>query len=253
MVLDKQVAEKPASESQPALYRPEIAIRYSADEREYEISTYDITGVYSPDEKHVQGIVDEFEVGQEYACWYDPIHPHTAVLVLGYSGWLYLTLLIPLSFMAIGGGVLAYTLLHWNASAERRALFVQQAAQLDLFEMDDTDKNFPTVPADANLTNSPGTHLTYRLPIATTTGWTLFAVTAACVLWNGIVAVFVIMAIRGFVRGEPDWILSARSGPIRHRRNLLNRLPGATDHDFHRCRCDAARDITSSARARQGV
>ena len=110
-------------------------------------------------------MLDRFEVGEEYPCWYDPIDPHRAVLVRGYSGWLYLSLLIPLSFIVIGGGRLIYTLVHWNSSAERRSLAEQRAAQVDLFEGPVDEREFPTVPADANLTNSPGTTLAYRLPI----------------------------------------------------------------------------------------
>jgi len=208
VVLAKEVAPKPASESEPAMYRPEIHIRFKVEDREFEDNTYDVTRMYSVDKKAVEAIVAQFEVGQQYPCWYDPINPHTAVLVRGYSGWLYLTLLIPISFMAIGGGILVYTLLHWNASDERRALMIQRAAKVDLFDVDESDPNFPNVPADANVTNSPGTNLAFRLPIATTTGWTLFAAAAACLLWNGIVSIFVVMAVRSHARGEPDWMLT---------------------------------------------
>ncbi|HEV3137111.1 MAG TPA: DUF3592 domain-containing protein [Pirellulales bacterium] len=208
VVLEKQVGERPATENEPAMYLPEIRIRYKVEGGVKEETTYDVTRMYSADKQAVQAIVDRFEIGKEYPCWYDPINPDTAVLVRGYSGWLYLLLLIPLSFMAIGGGGLIYTILHWNASAERRALMAQRAAQLDLFEINEPDRSFPMVPADANLTNSPGTTLAYRLPIATTAGWTLFAVLAACLLWNAIVSIFVVMAARGFARGEPDWMLT---------------------------------------------
>ena len=126
----------------------------------------------------------------------------------GYSGWLYLSLLIPLSFIVIGGGRLTYTIVHWNASAERRSLAEQRAAQADLFETDSAEPDYPTVPADANLTNSPGTTLAYRLPIDTTRTWTLFAAGGACLLWNAVVIVFGVMAINGFARGEPDWMLT---------------------------------------------
>ena len=58
------------------------------------------------------------------------------------------------------------------------------------------------------LTNSPGTKLRYRLPAAPTTSLTLVAVGMACLLWNGIVAIFVVMALGSFARGEPDWMLT---------------------------------------------
>jgi hypothetical protein len=124
------------------------------------------------------------------------------------------TLLIPLSFMIIGGGRLVLTLLHWNASRERRALLTQRAAQLDLFEVDSANQAFPTVPTDANLTNSPGTTLAYRLPMTARTTWTLFAAAMAAVLWNGIVMVFLVMAISSFAQGDPDWMLTGLLVPL---------------------------------------
>jgi hypothetical protein len=210
VIVDKEPGVKPATQNGPAMYRPEFRIRYQVDDQKYdENNIYDMTKRYSADLEQVSAILDRFELNQEYPCWYDPIDPHRAVLVRGYSGWLYLALLVPFSFMIIGGGRLLLTLLHWNASAERRALLAQRASPLDVFEVEASDRGFPTVPADANLTNSPGTTLAYRLPIATTTGWTLFAASAACVVWNGIVAIFVVMAISRYASGEPDWMLAA--------------------------------------------
>ncbi len=215
VVVAKRPGVKPATANEPATYRPEIRIRYRVEDQQYiEDNVYDVTGLYSPDEHAVTATLDQFEVNKEYPCWYDPIDPHRVVLVRGYSGWLYLALLIPLSFLIIGGGRLVYALLDWNASAERRALMTQRAAQLDLFEVEAPDRNFPSVPADANLRNSPGTTLAYRLPIATTTGWTLFAASMACLLWNGIVAIFVVMAVGSFARGMPDWTLTALTIPF---------------------------------------
>ena len=81
------------------------------------------------------------------------------------------------------------------------ALLTQRAAQLDLFEVDASQpRTFPTVPADSNLTNSPGTTLAYRLPPAVTSGWRLLAVLAASLLWNGVVAIFIVMAAHGSSR-----------------------------------------------------
>ncbi len=215
IVVDAQARHQPATENEPARYLPEIHIRYRVDGRVYEDKTYDVTKTYSADRQAVQDIVERYEVGKQYPCWYDPIDPRRAVLVRGYSGWLYLLLLIPISFMAIGGGGFAYTLAHWNASAERRSLMMaQRAAQMDLFEVQAEKRTFPTVPADANLTNSPGTTLAYRLPIATAPGWNLLATLIACLLWNGIVTIFVVMSARSFARGEPDWILTVFITPF---------------------------------------
>jgi hypothetical protein len=80
--------------------------------------------------------------------------------------------------------------------------------RIDLFEeLSARAKDFPTIPQDADLTNSPGTHLRYRLPSSTSQGWRLLGATAACLIWNGIVAVFVVWAVRSHLRGDWDWRL----------------------------------------------
>ena len=65
------------------------------------------------------------------------------------------------------------------------------------------------VPHDADLVNSPGTHLKYRLPSSNSQGWRLFGATAVCLVWNGIVAVFAILgrALRIYAaKGIGGWI-----------------------------------------------
>jgi len=208
LVLDKRMGTRPATESEPARFRPEIRVRYEAEGQQYVVDdVFDVTNLYSPDEQQAAAALDRFEIGREYPCWYDPIDPGRVVLVQGYSGWLYVSLLIPLSFMIIGGGRMIYTLVHWNASDERRRVLDQRAAQLDLFEVEAVERHFPTVPADSHFTNSPGTTLAYRLPISTTAGWKVFAAAAACVLWNALVAVLMVSAVRGFAAGRGDWAL----------------------------------------------
>lgn len=207
-VLARTLGEKQGDDG--VTYRPEIKIAYQVEGRRYEDTTYDVTGMYSGSRDEAKAALAAFESGKEYPCWYDPMNPGRAVLVRGYSGWLYLLLLIPGSFMVIGGGGLVYTMLHWNTSAERRAAIAKQRAQNDPFvAAAPTNHDFPTVPDDDNLTNSPGIKLAYRLPIAVAPGWALFAALMACLLWNGIVSVFVVMAVRTHLNGEPDWILTA--------------------------------------------
>ncbi len=214
VVAKRLIERKAADDTSSATYLPEMRIRYDADGQRRYMWTYDVARTYSPDKEAVQAILDRFEIGKRYDCWYDPIDPQMVVLVRGYSGWLYLLLLIPLSFISIGGGGLLFTLMQWNASAERRSLRAQRAAELDLFDTPRGDRKYPTVPGGSNLTNSPGTTLAYRLPAAATTGLTLVAVAMACLLWNGIVAMFVVMVIGGFARGEPDWILTVLMIPF---------------------------------------
>jgi hypothetical protein len=207
-VLDKRIEEQ-TNRGRNLTFRPEVQIRYQVNGENFEIWTYDITGAYSSGRDDKQTLLDRLQVGREYKCWYDPLDPQRAVLVRGYSWWFWLLVLAPLGFMLIGGGRFIYALWQWGKSPEHRAA-QGQPARLELFdELDIRSKLLPSVPRDDNITNSPGTHLKYRLPINSSQSWRLFAATMTCLVWNGIVVFFVVIAIRNHLRGSADWWLDA--------------------------------------------
>jgi hypothetical protein len=201
--------------SQPADqagYRAVVQIRYTADGKIREHSTYDITfetpWALSSDRSGPEALIGRFEPGKTYPCWYDPRDPDTVVVSRGYSGWLWSLLILPASFIVIGGGGLIYAGLQWGKSTERLAAQAQLAGRLEQFDESTAGaKDFPNVPRDANLTNSPGTRLKYRLPIITTYGWRLAAVTLLALVWNGIVVALFVMAVRRSIAGHGDvWL-----------------------------------------------
>ena len=204
-VIAKSIGE--ADHGDGPRYWPEIKVEYHANGRTYSDVTYDITGFSSASREQVQAKLDIFQVGEHYPCWYDPMNPDRVVLVRGYSGWLYLVLLVPVSFIAISTRRLVLLWLNWGTSTERRAAMTKRAAEFDLFEGTHHDR-LPTVPSNANWTNSPGTQLAYRLPIDAAPQWTLFAVLAACLVWNGVASGFIVMAVRSHLRHEPDWLMT---------------------------------------------
>ncbi len=193
-------------------YRAAVQIKYMAEGHSRQHWTYDITfdtpWAYSSDLQSRQALIKRFEVGKTCPCWFDPRDPDTVVVARGYSGWLWSLLVLPASFIAIGGGGLVYAGLKWGKSAERLAAQSQLVPRFDqLIESPVAAKDFPNVPRDANLTNSPGTRLKYRLPIVTTHGWRLAAVTLLTIAWNGIVLALLVMAIRGSATGWTDvWL-----------------------------------------------
>ena len=210
-VVAKRIVESDHNDG--ARYWPEIEVEYQVDGRTYSDKTYDITSIPSANREQVEAKLDLFEVGERYPCWYDPMDPARVVLVRGYSGWLYLVLLVPISFIAISTRRLVLLWLNWGTSTERRAAMTKRASEFDLFEGTHHD-SLPTVPSDSNWTNSPGTQLAYRLPIDAAPQWTLFAVLAACLVWNGVASVFVVMAVRTHFRHQPDWLMTLLSVPF---------------------------------------
>jgi hypothetical protein len=198
------------------LYRAEIEIKYVIDGVEYVRPTYDIATVmeagssYSSDKEGKQAIRNSFTRHKQYPCWYDPENPSRVVLVRGYSWWVWLSLIVPVSFLLIGGGGLIYAVLHWGKSAERSAVIAQRAQGRELFNGNGrSGPKFPTIPDGADITNSPGTKLKFRLPIGTSPGWALLGTLLLCVFWNGIVSVFAVLAVGSYLSGHPDWLLMA--------------------------------------------
>lgn len=188
------------------LYRPDIHIRYTVGDTPYEATTYDINyDIYQRSLAETEEILAGIDVGATYRCWYDPKHPETAVLVLGYSWWMWLLLLIPGSFMVLGLMGAIRALLKGGTSAERRAAMAQRASKLDLFD-DGAQRglDFPFIPRISHITDSPGTRLAYRLPGDNLLGWKLSGIITLCLLWNGIVISFLIAAINDLMTGDPN-------------------------------------------------
>jgi hypothetical protein len=111
--------------------------------------------------------------------------------------------------MLLGGGGLVFRALGWGMSAERRAATSPRILGLNSANGNGQARPFfPNIPDRTSIMDSPGTRLAYRLPIAASHGWSMLVTLAACLVWNGIVAVFLQHAVAGHLRGQPDWLLS---------------------------------------------
>jgi len=202
-VLNKRIDEK----KDASLFAPEFNVEYTADCRITALARK----TYYNNRKDAQAILDQFDLysaekDNRYPCWYDPTDPSVVVLERGYPWWIWLAFTVPASFVVIGAGGLIHAFLNWGRSAERRAALARGIQEADFFG--GGERPFPFVPEGADMTNSPGTHLRFRLPIAVSPGWALFGALAFCVIWNGIVAVFIVTDVRSFLAGRPDWFLT---------------------------------------------
>jgi hypothetical protein len=215
-VLDTRVGQKETGDG--TLYRPEIQIQYEINGRTYRTWTYDIWHYhlrdgYTADREHVEKVLGRFASNVTTAtatvCWYDPMDPSVAILTRGTSWWVWVTFVVPAAFVLIGAGGLIYTISTWGKSAERRAATSKKGANgLQTRTNGRKPREYPYVPRESNITDSPGTKLAFRLPIASQRTWAMMVTLAACLLWNGIVAVFVAIIVRRFLRGDPDWLLT---------------------------------------------
>jgi hypothetical protein len=205
-VLDKRVTEKQGDDG--PLYRPEIRIEYEVDGMTYRDWHYDIHRAYTNSRQSAEDSLRAFTVSDKVTipCWYDPMDPGMAVLTRGHRWWIWLVFTVPFSFMCIGAGGLVYTIFRWGKSAERRAAMAQHVLDRDLFRPGrDAPPSYPGVPRGADMTNSPGTRLRYRLPIAGSPGWALFGTLVFCVIWNGTVSALLIF---NHLAQHPQWSLT---------------------------------------------
>jgi hypothetical protein len=136
--------------------------------------------------------------------------PTPGLFTDGFGSWLiWLLLAVFASFVLIGGGGVIYTVVQVGASAERRSALAKRAAEIDLTsDGAPKAKMYPNIPSDANLTNSPGITLAYRLPIAKSPVWRLSAAAAFCLAWNGGASALLALAINNHLAGRPEWFLS---------------------------------------------
>jgi hypothetical protein len=198
-----------------AMFRPEIEIEYCLNGENYRVWTYDIATArnaansYSSDKEGKQAVLDAFVPLKQYPCWYDPDDPSVVVLERGYGWWVWLLFIVPVSFLLIGGGGLLYALFHWGKSTERSSVLIQRAQNRELLSGNGrAPKKYPFIPDGSDIINSPGTKLKYRLPIGTSPGWALLGTLLLCLLWNGILSVFVVLAVGSHMSGRPDWMLT---------------------------------------------
>jgi hypothetical protein len=197
IILDKRIGESHGDGS--STYRPEFFILYTVDGQEYRIWAYDAGRLYSSGRSGKQAVLDQFQIGQTYPCWYDPDDPGQSVLVRDFD-WMLLFLLLPIIFMLIGGaGMIAC----WSRRGKSR----EQVASVKSAAAGANTVPYPGVP-ELDLTDHPGTQLALRLPIQSSPGGQVFFYLIFGLFWNGVTSVFVYQMIQGHLQGNPDWCLT---------------------------------------------
>lgn len=197
------------------LYRPEITIEYRVDGMPRQSTGYDICGTYSNDRDAQLAALDQFDVGGQYRCWYDPLDPEKVALVRGYSAWTWLLLIVPGSFLLIGGVGFVYRAWHWGKSAERRSATGASPIRLRPGHAEANGRSaFPAIPSPGDITNSPGTTLQFRLPTRRSDATRLVLVVGVCLFWNAVAAVLVVDVVHRFVSGKPNWLETAVVAPL---------------------------------------
>jgi hypothetical protein len=129
---------------------------------------------------------------------------------VGYGFGFWVLALVSISLTILGGTGFVLGVLQVGASRERRSALAKRAQKMDLLHEAPRQRDqFPTVPHDASLTNSPGTTLAFRLPTTNYSAVRLAASTIFSLLWNAIAVVLLALAANRWLAGHPDWVLTA--------------------------------------------
>ena len=190
-------------------YRPEALVLLELPNRQYVRWTLRRNEISYSTEEAAWERIEGYKPGWIYPAWYDPDTPGQSIVLERTPAYgLWVIFLVLISFIVIGGIGLIYTLLLMGTSVERRAAMAKKAKTLELLREAMPAATYPSIPNDANLTNSPGVRLAFRLPIEVSPGWWLLSTFIFSLLWSGMAAVFFIAALGKHLAGEPDWLLS---------------------------------------------
>jgi hypothetical protein len=127
-----------------------------------------------------------------------------------YGWWPWLAIVIPVGLIVVGATNLVLLLWQSTTSTERRAAVAAKATGWELpgAQPKTLRPTLPAVPAIDAVTDSPGVRLAFRLPIDAASGWVSFTMAAVCLVWNTLVAIFVLQIIEQHVAGRPNWLLT---------------------------------------------
>lgn len=171
-------------------YSIDVTYRYTYDGRTYRGDHYAFSDVATSGRKGKQRIVDAMPPGSAATCYVNPDAPGEAVIERGWTNDLWFGL-FPLLFLGVGLAVMFAGVRQWRRRGSAVSLSAG-ARQVDWLP-------------DVKHTIEGG-HVVLRAqhsPLAKFLGFTFFAL-----FWNGITSVFVVMAVKSHLDGDPEWFLT---------------------------------------------
>lgn len=180
------------SDSDGTTYSVDVVYTYSVNGRAYQSDRFGFLKMSSSGRSGKEKTVARYPVGARVPCWVDPTNPEKAVLSRDLS-WEVLFLLLPLSFITVGGGGMIWAIKSMVKGRSRSAA-APLASQASSFGVEP-----PPAAASGTLELRPTAS-----PLAKFLG-----LSAITVFWNGIVAVFVYHAVEGWRSGQGEGCLTA--------------------------------------------
>lgn len=188
-------------------WQPCLRVRYRAEDHDLERWSRPARATLTSDRDEALRRLAAWQLGDTVTGWYDPDEPGTVVLERGFNWWMWLlTLLLPGALVAFGGSGLARAIHRWGRSEERCAVPTRLTGILDpLAAAQRQSRDHPGIPPCDDMTNSPGTVLSYRLPIESPESWSLLGLGLFALLWNTVLVLLAIGAGVDLLGGRADW------------------------------------------------
>jgi hypothetical protein len=194
VVLSSEV--KSHSDSDGVTYSVNILYSYEFKGREFKANRYHFMGGSSSGYSGKKAIVARHAPGTKTICYVNPNEPTEAVLERGFTPDLWFGL-IPLAFIAVGAGGLAFALRRRSPSALAGGVVAGRVSAASGSALGAVPALQHTGAFDSGLLKPKAS------PWAK-----LFGIIAIALFWNGIVSVFVKEAVDSWRSGRPEWLLT---------------------------------------------
>ena len=205
IVFDKRITEK--NFGTEIRYRPEVLLEHTVEGRIYRVWTFDYhtlqpkTG-FTVQHEFAESALKPFIVGQRINCWYRINDPEQAVVVWEFSIWGWFLLFLSFSLIIIGCVGLPQAFRLVAVSKERHAALLtlpkDSAKRLS---------DWAAIPDIRGINESPGTHLSYRLPLGHRPIFPLVGQTLFATAWTIIALVILIPSFFYSSSGWTDYLL----------------------------------------------
>ncbi len=202
-------------------YRVHIAYRYEFGGRQCESDRYNVSGVYTSGRKGKQAVIDRYPPGTKTECFVDPQNPNSAVLERSFPPEVLFGLL-PLLFFVFGLVGLVFSIR--RSTRKRASRFGGEwptaatssttgfAAPTEADESSSWEPESEEDLLQAAYAGRLNVAAVMRGPVTLKAQWSplakFFGALAIAIFWNGIVAIFVSIAVHGFIAGKPEWCLT---------------------------------------------
>jgi len=197
------------SDSDGTTYSIDILYEYEHGGRMHRSTRYDLMGGSSSGHAGKQAVVDRLPPGAWTTCHVDPDDPSMAVLVRGFTPMMLIGL-VPLVFMLAGlFGMVAVLRRRGDAKARQGPWPATgtEAPSPHVFDPRSLDGGYRGERLEARPAAPP---VEVDLTLKPQSPWRkAFGLLFAAAFWNGIVGVFIAVAISAWHRGRPEWFLMA--------------------------------------------